>query len=60
MNLFWRASHGKIVGQKTWPELNQRVNYPIKRILITMANKEEINMVMRLQGSVRHGSQFGQ
>ena len=30
--------------ERIWPELNQRVNYPIKRILITMENEEEINM----------------
>jgi hypothetical protein len=27
-----------------WPEVNQRVNYPIKRVLVDMENNDEINM----------------
>jgi hypothetical protein len=30
--------------ERIWPELNQRINYPIKRVLISMENNEEINM----------------
>ena len=27
-----------------WPEINQRINYPIKRFLVEMENREEVNM----------------
>ena len=30
--------------ERIWPELNQRINYPIKRLLIEMENNEDINM----------------
>ena len=30
--------------ERIWPEVNQRINYPIKRLLITMENNEEISM----------------
>ena len=30
--------------ERIWPEINQRINYPIKRILIDMENNDEINM----------------
>lgn len=30
--------------ERIWPEINQRVNYPLKRVLIDMENNEEINM----------------
>ena len=30
--------------ERIWPEINQRVNYPVKRILVEMENSEEINM----------------
>lgn len=30
--------------ERIWPEVNQRINYPIKRLLISMENNEEIQM----------------
>ena len=30
--------------ERIWPELNQRINYPIKHLLISMENNEEISM----------------
>lgn len=30
--------------ERVWPEINQRVNYPVKRVLTDMENNEEIDM----------------
>ena len=30
--------------EQIWPEVNQRVNYPLKRVLVGMENEDEINM----------------
>jgi len=30
--------------ERVWPEINQRINYPVKRVLIEMENAEEIHM----------------
>ena len=30
--------------ERIWPEINQRINYPIKRVLVEMENREEVNM----------------
>ena len=34
-----------------WPEVNQRINYPVKRLLIAMENEEEIPPAFKLRGS---------
>ena len=30
--------------ERMWPEVNQRINYPVKRILVEMEGNDEINM----------------
>lgn len=30
--------------ERIWPEINQRINYPVKRVLTDMENNEDINM----------------
>lgn len=30
--------------ERIWPEINQRINYPVKRVLIEMEGNDEINM----------------
>lgn len=30
--------------ERIWPEVNQRINYPVKRLLLAMENNEEIHM----------------
>ena len=30
--------------ERIWPEINQRINYPIKRVLVDMENNDEISM----------------
>ena len=27
-----------------WPKINERINYPIKRLLVQMENREDVNM----------------
>ena len=31
--------------ERIWPEVNQRINYPVKRVLVEMEGNEEINMM---------------
>lgn len=30
--------------ERIWPEVNQRINYPVKRVLVDMENNEDIHM----------------
>jgi len=30
--------------ERLWPEINQRINYPVKRVLVEMEGNDEIDM----------------
>ena len=36
-----RQNHGV---ERLWPEINQRINYPVKRVLVQMEGNDELDM----------------
>ena len=42
--IFQSLSHNNHRAERIWPEINQHVNYPIKRVIINMENTEVTNM----------------
>ena len=42
--VFQNLSQHNHPAERLWPEINQRINYPIKRLLVEMENSEDVNM----------------